>query len=282
MSRPGTTYARAPGSGRTLADVLCAVDGTRRSYTAVEQAAVLAGPTGRLTLMAVTAVAGAGAYRSAAIDPKRVGWILDRAAQIAERAGVDCERVVDPGGPPSAEILRAASAHELLALGAPAMSWLGGALVGDVAFETMKSFTTPLLMARPPEVARPFAERILVASDALEESDRVVELAGRLAFEQGSSVVLVHGGADSPEQPARLQAQAHELELLLPARSEALLEPAGAREAILDAARSREASLIVIGSRRRSSEHPLGSVSRRIVHDAPCSVLLVPPEDPPR
>jgi nucleotide-binding universal stress UspA family protein len=282
MSRPETTYARAPGSGRAFADVLCAVDGTRRSYTAVEQAAVFAGPTGRLTLMAVTAVAGAGAYRSAAIDPKRVGWILDRAAQIAERAGVDCERVVDPGGPPSAEILRAASAHELLALGAPAMSWLGGALVGDVAFETMKSFTTPLLMARPPEAARPFAERILVASDGLEESDRVVELAGRLAFELGSTVVLVHGGADSPEQPARLQAQAHELELLLPARSEALLEPADAREAILDVARSREASLIVIGSRRRSSEHPLGSVSRRVVHDAPCSVLLVPPEDPPR
>ena len=78
-----------PGaSERVFANVLCAVDGTRRSYMAVEQAAMLAGPDAELTLLAVTGVTGSGPYKSAAIAHTRAKLILHHAAAIAHAVGV--------------------------------------------------------------------------------------------------------------------------------------------------------------------------------------------------
>jgi nucleotide-binding universal stress UspA family protein len=268
--------------GPVFADILCAVDGTRRSYTAVEQAAALAGSGGQLTLLAVTAVAGSGAFRSARINSARVKRVLHHAERKARDAGVKSNAVVDPGGPPSTVILQAAAQHDLLALGAPAMSPLGAMLVGGVAFETLQSFTTPLLMARPAPPGVPFAGRMLVASDALEGSDGLVELAGRLARERGASVILLHAdGVEPGSAPRSIQAQAQALESVLAGKSETRVEPGGAQDVIVDVATSEAVSLIVMGSRRRGGLLALGSVSRRVVHDAPCSVLLVPPEDLP-
>jgi hypothetical protein len=65
-------------------------------------AAVLAGPDGHLTLLAVTAVSGSGAYTAAAIGPGRVDLVLSNAKRIADDAGVPSSTVVDPGGPPVA------------------------------------------------------------------------------------------------------------------------------------------------------------------------------------
>jgi nucleotide-binding universal stress UspA family protein len=120
----------APSRGPVFASVLCAVDGTLGSSAAVKQAAALAGPDGHLTLLAVTAVTGSGAYRSAAISPTRAKRLLDDAAGIAEAAGVPSTLVVDPASPPSQVILDRAAQHDLLAMGAPATSWLGGMLIG--------------------------------------------------------------------------------------------------------------------------------------------------------
>jgi nucleotide-binding universal stress UspA family protein len=47
---------------------------------------------------------------------------------------------------------------------------------------------------------------------------------------------------------------------------------------IVGVADSMGASLVVMGSRRLDGLRSMGSVSRRVVHEAPCSVLLVPPE----
>jgi nucleotide-binding universal stress UspA family protein len=47
---------------------------------------------------------------------------------------------------------------------------------------------------------------------------------------------------------------------------------------ILERAKAEDVSLIVIGTRRRAGLSALGSVSRRVIHKAPCSVLVVPPE----
>ncbi|HYM54943.1 MAG TPA: universal stress protein, partial [Solirubrobacteraceae bacterium] len=135
-------------SDRVFANILCGVDGTRRSFDAVEQAAALAGPQGHLTLLAVTAVTGAGAYRNAAISPSRAERILDRAAQIAEDAQVPATVVIDPAGPPSHAILDRAAEHDLLALGAPVSSLVGGLFIDGVAVSALGSVTTPLLSAR--------------------------------------------------------------------------------------------------------------------------------------
>ncbi len=277
QTHSGTTEAAGAPKARPFADVLCAVDGTRRSYAAVEQAAVLAGPGGGLTLLAVTAQSGAGAFRSAAISAARVDGVLDRAKEIAREAGAEASTLVDAEGPPAKTIARHAAGRDLLALGAPVTSWLGRLLVGDVAFELLGSCDMPLLMARPVSGDAPLAKRILLASDGLEGSDGLAEIAGRIALEHRGEVTVVHTGvADSP-QAARAAQQARTLESLLQGRCELVVRDAIARDAIVDLARSRRVSLVVMGSRRRDGLRALGSVSRRVVHDVRCSLLIVPP-----
>jgi nucleotide-binding universal stress UspA family protein len=52
--------------------------------------------------------------------------------------------------------------------------------------------------------------------------------------------------------------------------------PGHVAERIGEAARAGQASLVVIGRRGVSGLRALGSVSERVVHRAPCSVLVVP------
>lgn len=241
---------------------------------------MLAGPQGRLTLLAVTAVTGGGAYKYAAISPSRAERILDRAARIAHRAQVPSTKVIDPASPPSQVILERAAEHDLLALGAPANSLLGGLLIDGVAASALGSFTTPLLAARPLLAGEhQFGRRILVASDGLDGSDQLVGLAGRLAREHDASVILLHAiGVESRSHPHRIQEQARKLEAVLDGASEVCVEAASAADTILKTAEQATVSLIVAGSRRLGGLQAIGSVSRQLVHEAHCSVLLVPPE----
>jgi len=60
--------------------------------------------------------------------------------------------------------------------------------------------------------------------------------------------------------------------------TELLLKPGRAGVVVVSAATAADASLVVMGSRRLEGLRAMGSVSRRVVHQARCSVLLVPPE----
>jgi nucleotide-binding universal stress UspA family protein len=79
--------------------------------------------------------------------------------------------------------------------------------------------------------------------------------------------------------PRAIQAQARALKQIVPDAGEPLVEPGKAVEVILKAAKSSNAALLVMGSRRLAGLHAFGSVSRRVVHDAPCSVLVIPPDE---
>jgi nucleotide-binding universal stress UspA family protein len=58
----------------------------------------------------------------------------------------------------------------------------------------------------------------------------------------------------------------------------AVVEPGGKpAERIAEAARDDRAGLVVIGSRGLGGLKALGSVSERVVHAAPCSVLVARP-----
>ncbi len=261
-----------------FADILCAVDGAPRSFAAVEQASILAGPNGQLTLLAVTALTGGGVYRYAAIAPARAKLILERAARIADAAHVPCTEVIDPQHPPSDVILERATEQDLLTLGAPE-SRLGGMLSDCAAVDELKEFATPLLLARPTSPGSRFPERILVASDALGESDELVELVGRLARAHGAGVVLLHvSGAGSRADSHRVEQQSHRLDLATDGSCVLRVEAGAAQEIIVQTAERVGASLVMMGSRRRRGLRAIGSVSARVVHDAPCSVLLIPPD----
>lgn len=268
----------SPGSRSVFRNVLCAVDGTRASRAAVETAASLAGPDGHLTLLAVTAVSGSGAYSTAAISPARADRVLSQAKRIADDAGVPSSTVVDQDGPPVEVILRRAADHDLVAIGAPASSWLGGMLTGGAAATALSRFTTPMLVTRRSFAGSLRGRQILIASDGEEGSDQIVDLAGRLGRDQDAQVTLVNAlGAESKMNPRTIQAQARALQLALPDAGEPHIEPGRAWDVILEAAEQADAALVVIGSRRLGGLHAFGSVSRRVVHDAPCSVLVIPP-----
>lgn len=259
--------------------ILCAVNGTRGSVEAVRQAAALAGSEGHLTLLAVSAIVGSGRYRMAALSSSHAKRILDRAEEIASEAGVVCSRIIDPGAPPSKVILSCASEHDLLAIGAPVSSWLGDVLRGGVAYSVLRECTIPVLMARRTHDRDAFAREILVASDGSEGSERLVEIAGRLAVSRGGNAMMVHAlGGGSRMRPRSIEAQAQLLNRICGAEEAVQIEPTDAHTLILESAQRKGVSLVVIGSRRRAGLSALGSVSRRVVHKASCSVLVVPPE----
>ena len=275
------------GSAPIFADLLCAIRGKEGGYAAVEQAAALAGAQGRLTLLAVTSYRSGGSHRGPAIGPARAAEILGRAEGIAREVGVPFTSEVDPGSPPSRVILDWSARYDLLALGAPASSWPGTWLSVGVGNKAIEGFTTPLLVARPLAAERRFTDRMVVASDGLEASQAVVDLAARLAHANGSNVTLVHAlGRETPLKRGHSRAQEGALEeqgetlkrTLASGTSEVLVEAGRAADVIKSAAAAADASLVVMGSRRLDGLRAMGSVSRRVVHQARCSVLLFPPE----
>jgi nucleotide-binding universal stress UspA family protein len=263
---------------RPFSDVLCAVDGSRRSFAAVDQAALLAGSQGHLTLLAVAAVSGTGAYRNAAISPPRAEHLLERAAEIAEHRGVATSTILAPKGPVPQAILERAGEHDLLAIGAPAASWLGERLIESVGLAKLGSLTKPLLACREHAGGAAFAERVLIASDGLEGSEELARLAGRLA--RGSVVLLYATDVESDERSRRIEEQGRMLEEQFGHALEVRIEIGDAADAIVQAGHESDASLIVMGSRRRTGLKAIGSVSRHVVHSANCSVLLVAPGQP--
>jgi nucleotide-binding universal stress UspA family protein len=262
---------------RPFADILCAVDGTRPSFVAVEQAAELAGPEGGLTLLAVTAPRGSGRFHSAVLNVSHAERVIERAAQIAERRGVSYTSLVDPGGPPSAVILERAHEHDLLAIGAPSHAMFGS-LGASVAAEVLHAFSTPLLLAHPAS-RTPLTASILLASDGSDGSDPLVELAAELAGERCERVVLVHAlGVESQAHPHRIEAQRQLLTRRCGQRAKAVIEPGDPCELIEAVADAEGSTIAVVGSRRLTGLGAvLGSVSRRVVRSLGCPVLLIPP-----
>ncbi|MGA2321524.1 MAG: universal stress protein [Solirubrobacteraceae bacterium] len=262
-----------------FADVLCAVDEGPESLAAVEQAAGLAGPNGHVTLLAVTSFRFEGAHRGPAIGPMRAKGILDRAMQLMDAAQVPYSVEVDPAGPPSRVILDWANERDLLAIGAPATSWLEGMFTGGVAASAESSFTTPLLVGRSRPKDQPSDRRILIASDGLPGSEQLVEWAGRLAQVQGAEAILLHAiGLESSARRQRFGEQAERLEAAFDGKTDVRIQSGSARTVIVETARAVGASLIVMSSRRLKGVRAIGSVSRRVVHEGHCSVLLLPPE----
>ena len=265
--------AALPRSGPALfSDALCAIDGTPASLAAVEQAAVMAGSAGQLTLLTATAFRSGAGHRSPAIGPARAKEITDGAVRVARDAGVSSVVEVDPAGSPPDVILGWADGRDLLALGAPPTSLIGSRFVRGVVDAALGSFTTPMLVARP--TSESFGRRILVASDGHRASDHLVALAGSLARAIGAEARVVHAaGSRSTARVRRVHEQAASL-----GSAEPLITTGHARGAIAEVAAAEGASLLIMGSRRPHGLAALGSVSAWFVHEGPCSVLVMPAE----
>jgi nucleotide-binding universal stress UspA family protein len=145
-------------------------------------------------------------------------------------------------------------------------------------------------------------ERIVAAIDSdPERSSKVVEAAKELASAHGSQVLVVHvrqvevppgmavpTARASALQPAlhfETEEEARELVegaveqvrgVAVTVRGEVVSGAGSTARELLEIARSFEATLIIVGDRSsRVTDLLLGDVAHRIVHLAPCPVLLV-------
>jgi nucleotide-binding universal stress UspA family protein len=136
---------------------------------------------------------------------------------------------------------------------------------------------------------------IVWANDGSEAAQRALPLVKDLARAGGATVTLVHvveriegagavglpRRADESQVQADLRGLASQLEQEGIAASLEIRGDVGARPAheLVDIARKTGADLIVAGSRGHSAVTGLllGSVTNRLLHIAPCPVLVVPP-----
>ena len=148
-------------------------------------------------------------------------------------------------------------------------------MVGSVATAALHHSHIPVLVARRPPAGVDFPARIVVASDGTPMSDEAVELTARIAARHGSQVGIIGARAGAAPFEPGLAEHATQLRAATGADPVILEAPGAVQHAAAAAARDFEASLVVAGSRGLSGVAALRSVSERLAHEAPCSVLVL-------
>lgn len=268
-----TTHERVERSTDTrrfgFRKVVVGIDGSPESHEAARQALRLAGDDVVADLVTayvtVTPLVGmTGAEAPVYLDEDRLRELAERTvggavAAVGEhargyaRAGVAWDVLIDaadgaPGG--------------LVAVASHGTGRFAGILVGSVATEVIHKSLASVLVARDSGPA--FPERIVVGVDGSESSRAAFAVAAGLAARHGATLlpVVAHGGkhVDTAQAAAIVGRRYDDYE---DAPAHALVAAAAGCD------------LLVVGSRGLHGIRALGSVSERVAHAAPCSVLIV-------
>jgi nucleotide-binding universal stress UspA family protein len=242
----------------------------------VEQAIALSGPSTALVFVCVREETGAGASRQATITAERADAALKEAVKAARDAGVDAAAEILTGHDPRPILLDEACRSDLLVVASHGGSRAGGIALGGVASAAVHRATVPVLIARtPPEV--PFPGRILAATDGSPDAERAVELTARIGHRHRSQVYLLSVEPVSHGDSKRIAVDAVDLTAGLGVEPTVIRTSGHAADCILATAAAERVSLVVVGSRGLTRVRALGSVSERVAHHAPCSVLVARP-----
>jgi nucleotide-binding universal stress UspA family protein len=208
---------------------------------------------------------------------ERLQEALDEAAALAERAGVRARTEMREGRYAATVLLAEVENHDLLVVGTHGRSRVAGMLLGSTASESAHGTERPLLIARQGSNGDGPAARILFASDGSDDSWPPARVTGELAaaFEADLEVIHVDDGKH-PGAKEVLERQLAEIREATGADARVLTPEGKATERIVETAKEDDRSLIVCGRRGLTGLKSLGSVSERVVHQAGCSVLLVP------
>lgn len=265
-----------------FSSVLCAVDGSRGSAEAVRQVVMLCDPATDLGFVAIADPEAADPAAQSELSEQRARAALDEAIRRAQQAGLEAAAELPHRGTRVSDQLLALSAeHDLLAIGCHGRSRLGGMMLGNTATQIAHRTEAPLLIARRSVDERDFPREILLASDGSPGSWAAARAATRLALARGSELHVVYVPDGHPERYRELFKQITAIERLLgtaPVFADAPGDPA---RRIVETARARQSALIVIGKRSLRGVKALGSVSERVTHRAPGSVLILPPTPEP-
>ncbi len=273
----------ADDAPQPFADILCAVDGSRGSAEAVRQAIALCDSGTAIRFLAVYYAVGVGLAAQAELSEQRARAALDEAALLAQRAGVHASIELRSGAPKSDLLLAEGAKHDLLVLGCRGGSRIGGIMLGSTATQIAHRTEQALLVARRTADGNEFPQSILLATDGSPGSWAAARISARLAEARDSElrVVYVPDGTH-PERYREVLKQVTAIEKATGAAPAVIDAPGHAAERIIEAARAGQSSLIAIGRRGVRGVKALGSVSERVVHHAPCSVLVVPPDGKPK
>lgn len=258
--------------------VLCAVNGSAGSIEGVREAIALASPNGAIRFVAVTDVRGVGANRVASLGEHRAEEALATAHRIARGMGAASTTELVHGADVVGALLERARDHQLLVAGSHRETRLGGIMIGSVATNLVHRAQRPLLIARSSPTADAFPRRIVIAVACDERDAALVAAGGRIAAACDGVVHLVHVSRADYGSPAR-----HTLATLATALCEITgtdplvdVRDGSAPDEIAELASFFAASLVVVGHRGLHGLRALGSVSERVAHVAPCSVLVLP------
>jgi nucleotide-binding universal stress UspA family protein len=257
---------------KALEHIVCGVDGGPRSVIAAEQACRLAG-RGRVTFVAVAHSVGRGATAQASLGVPRAQHALQTAQRIAQDQGVTAETDLLHDADEADALMRRAEGADILAIGAPLHGRIGGLVEGATSARVAHRATVPVLIARDGHHG-PFARSIVLATDGSAGSEHAAELTAAIASTLGSEVTMVHAGESADAERHRMAVQAQRIADATGTEPTWAVPTNRPVAAICNAAEWNEASLIVIGARGVSGVRALGSVSERVAHEAPCSVLI--------
>jgi nucleotide-binding universal stress UspA family protein len=202
---------------------------------------------------------------------------LDEAAGLAEDAGIPAEAEMREGRYAATVLLAEGEDHDLLVIGTHGRSRVAGILLGSTASEATHGTKRPLLIARQPPSSNGLPRKILLASDGSESSWPPARVAGGLAATGDSTLEVIHvADGKHPGADQVLAEQTAEIAAAIGEEPEVLKPEGHATDRIVETARERGSSLIICGRRGLTGIKSLGSVSERVVHQAGCSVLLIP------
>lgn len=258
--------------------IVCAVDGSRSTHLAVEQAVALAGPSTALVFVCVRDARGVGPTSRSSISAERADECVEIAVRTAAEADVAAAGEVLQGEDPRPLLLAEASRSDLVVVASHGGSRRAGIMLGSTASALVHRANVPVLVARGASDADvPFAHKILVASDGSPDAERAVELAARIGHRERSSVYLLTCKPVAHGDPQRIAAEAVELSADLGVEPTVIQAAGHPADRILETAAVERVSLVVLGSRGLSGVRALGSVSERVAHRAACSVLVARP-----
>jgi nucleotide-binding universal stress UspA family protein len=132
----------------------------------------------------------------------------------------------------------------------------------------------PVLIARDPAYGTTFPREIVLATDGSAGSDRATDLVVAIASAHDASVTLVRSGACDDEHRHQMVLQARRVAEATGVEPVWAVPTSRPVVAICECAEWNRASLIVLGARGVTGVRALGSVSERVAHEAPCSVLI--------